>query len=128
MQWSYHLRSTILATTSKFKMAAIFETSHLFVRRYTFFLDPCFQGYGTFVGASNWRVNYLLVYWKARYILKQIHLILMPDISWNTMFILKTRIFYRKVHKNAKKTFSNFPVFHTHKTAQGFRDNQIKPI
>ena len=37
MQWSYHLRSTILATTSKFKMAAIFETSYLFVRRYTFF-------------------------------------------------------------------------------------------
>ena len=37
MQWSYHMRSTTLATTSKFKMAAIFETSHLFSRRYTFF-------------------------------------------------------------------------------------------
>ena len=43
MQWSYHLRSTILATTSKFKMAAIFETSHLFVRRYTFFPRPMFS-------------------------------------------------------------------------------------
>ena len=49
MLWSYHLRSTILATTSKFKMAAIFEPSHLFPRRFTF------------VGATNWRVNYILV-------------------------------------------------------------------
>ena len=37
----------ILATTSKFKMAAIFETSHLFARRYTLVL----------VVATNWRVN-----------------------------------------------------------------------
>ena len=38
MQWSYHFCSTITATTSKFKMAAIFETSHLFVRRYNFMI------------------------------------------------------------------------------------------
>ena len=43
MQWNYHLRSMILATTSKFKMAAILETSHLFVRRYTFFPRPMFS-------------------------------------------------------------------------------------
>ena len=80
MQWSYHLRSTILATTSKFKMAAIFETSHLFTRRYTF------------VGATNWRVNYILVIYLVRWCLKPEYVRIL--FSSNVLFLAERSLLH----------------------------------
>jgi hypothetical protein len=39
----------------------------------------------------------------------------MPDICWSTFFFWKKQEKkYRKMHKNAKKSFQNFPLFSTH--------------
>ena len=57
--------------------------------------------------------TYIFYGWKARKNLKQIHLILVPDIRWNTLFFLKTRKKYRKMHKTRKKILQKFPCFHT---------------
>ena len=77
MQWSYHLCSTITATTSKFKMAVeigVFRRIPEALYFFSHFSLPSHQrALWHFVGASNWRVNYLLVSISLQYISSHDH-------------------------------------------------------